>query len=450
VENIFKSKLENYSELPPQAVWNKIQEKRTPVYIWWNAFKLRGWKYAASVLLIMVAAVGLYVVNINTSNQQSANNKNGIAVQNEIAKHQAQLANKNSSQSVSQIESNANNDRDRDANASNLSQSEKAPIYNGKTKNGIAKVKPTEANLTEIASQKSDNKIAKTAIQRILFDRLSLNKKAISSLFNLKASEFYLNLLPYSDLTTRVAIIEPDNQAKATSVWYGQLSVGPMLATRSLKGDGALKDLRDNSEKAKLGWNVNLKIGRSIGMHWEVESGLQFMQRREGLNYNYDYTTLDQSLKITDVKIYHPNLDPKYVQVVDTVYQIRAQNVNRNQNNTYTYLSIPLIARYNFYFPKAWSVNAAAGLLTDVYQTNKGEVMANTRESVAINSIAKSTQFNQRILLSAGVKLKANEHWSILAEPAAIFGLNNMMTPGYSLKQKEFGLMFNTGLRYNF
>jgi ABC-type antimicrobial peptide transport system permease subunit len=185
-------------------------------------------------------------------------------------------------------------------------------------------------------------------------------------------------------------------------------------------------------------------------MHWELESGLQLMQRRENLNYNYDYTTLDQSLKITDVKIYHPNLDPKYVQVVDTVYQIRTQNVNRNQNNTYTYLSIPLIARYNFYFPKAWSVNAAAGLLTDVYQTNKGAVMANTRESVAINSIAKSTQFNQRILVSAGVKLKASEHWSILAEPVAIFGVNNMMTPGYSLKQKEFGLMFNTGLRYNF
>jgi hypothetical protein len=83
VENTFKSKLENYSEQPPQAVWNKIQEKRTPVYIWWNAFKLRGWKYAASIILLMVSAVTVYFNNSNNKDQVQLNPKAG-ATQNEI------------------------------------------------------------------------------------------------------------------------------------------------------------------------------------------------------------------------------------------------------------------------------------------------------------------------------------------------------------------------------
>jgi hypothetical protein len=444
VENTFKSKLENYSEQPPQAVWNKIQEKRTPVYIWWNAFKLRGWKYAASIILLMVSAVTVYFNNSNNKDQVQLNPKAG-ATQNEIV-----LNNNNSVKNKESV-----NDIAPKEDALNTSTYSEKELTNTKS-NNISKTKiGKSSSLNRKAISKSgasEVENSNTPTQRNAFDRLYLTKLTINAFFNNKVYNFYPNLLPYADLTTLViSIVEPDKENnKRTSKWYAEMSAGPMLASRTLKGDASLKDLRDNSERAQLGWNINTKFGRTFGMHWELESGLQLMQRRENLNYNYDYTTLDQSLKITDVKIYHPNLDPKYVQVVDTVYQIRTQNVNRNQNNTYTYLSIPLIARYNFYFPKAWSVNAAAGLLTDVYQTNKGAVMANTRESVAINSIAKSTQFNQRILVSAGVKLKASEHWSILAEPVAIFGVNNMMTPGYSLKQKEFGLMFNTGLRYNF
>jgi hypothetical protein len=444
VENTFKSKLENYSEQPPQAVWNKIQEKRTPVYIWWNAFKLRGWKYAASIILLMVSAVTVYFNNSNNKDQVQLNPKAG-ATQNEIV-----LNNNNSVKNKESV-----NDIAPKEDALNTSTYSEKELTNTKS-NNISKTKiGKSSSLNRKAISKSgasEVENSNTPTQRNAFDRLYLTKLTINAFFNNKVYNFYPNLLPYADLTTLViSIVEPDKENnKRTSKWYAEMSAGPMLASRTLKGDASLKDLRDNSERAQLGWNINTKFGRTFDMHWELESGLQLMQRRENLNYNYDYTTLDQSLKITDVKIYHPNLDPKYVQVVDTVYQIRTQNVNRNQNNTYTYLSIPLIARYNFYFPKAWSVNAAAGLLTDVYQTNKGAVMANTRESVAINSIAKSTQFNQRILVSAGVKLKASEHWSILAEPVAIFGVNNMMTPGYSLKQKEFGLMFNTGLRYNF
>jgi len=444
VENTFKSKLENYSEQPPQAVWNKIQEKRTPIYIWWNAFKLRGWKYAASILLLMVSAVAVYFTNSTNKDQVQLNPKAG-ATQNEIV-----LNNNNSVKNKESV-----NDIASKEDALNTSTYSEKELTNTRS-NNISKTKIGESSsvnrkaISKPGASEIDNSNKTT--QRNAFDRLYLTKLTINAFFNNKVYNFYPNLLPYTDLTTVViSIVEPDKENnKRTSKWYAEMSAGPMLASRTLKGDASLKALRDNSEKAQLGWNINAKFGRTFGMHWELESGLQLMQRRENLNYNYDYTTLDQSLKITDVKIYHPNLDPKYVQVVDTVYQIRTQNVNRNQNNTYTYLSIPLIARYNFYFPKAWSVNAAAGLLTDVYQTNKGAVMANTRESVAINSIAKSTQFNQRILVSAGVKLKASEHWSILAEPVAIFGVNNMMTPGYSLKQKEFGLMFNTGLRYNF
>lgn len=449
MENIFKSKLENYSEQPPQAVWNKIQEKRTPLYIWWNAFRLRGWKYAASILLILVSAVGLYVSNSHQGNVELMNKNKGVANQNEIVLDK--VTSNNDNLATSPIESNTANTVVEIPTEN--SKSIKTPINKNIAIKVAKKVKISGEKFAETNTPKSEINSTNTEKQRNVFDRLFLNRITIASFLNSKAYQFYPNLLPYSELSTTVInIIEPnkDNTNERPSNWYAQMSVGPMLATRSIKGEGALKEIRDNSEKARMGWNVNAKIGRSIGMHWELESGLQWMQRRENLNYNFSYSTLETSFKITDVKIYHPNLEPVYVRVVDTVYTMRNQTVSKNQTNTYNYLSIPIIARYNFYFPKSWSVNAGVGLLTDFYRTNKGEVMANNKESVAIQTIAKSNNFNQRILLSAGVKLKANQHWSILAEPVAIFGVNNMMTSTYSLKQKEFGLMLNTGLRYNF
>lgn len=445
MENIFKSKLENYSEQPPLAVWNKIREKRTPLYIWWNAFKLRGWKYAASILLLMVSAVAVYFSSSNDKAEIQYNQNKG-ATQNEIIlDNDNAVNNKESVNNIASEEDVSNN--------STVSENEFKNVHSNKTSEALKGAKTNTKIVTTVKSKASENNKTNVPTQRNSFDRLYLTKMAIRALFDDKAFKFYPNLLPYSDLTTSVInIIEPDKESNnnRTSKWYMEMSAGPMLASRTLKGDASLKELRDNSEKAQLGWNVNAKIGRSIGMHWEIESGLQLMQRRENLNYNYAYTTLDRTLNITEVKIYHPNLDPVYIKVVDTTYQLNNQSINKDQNNSYTYLSIPLIARYNYYFPKAWSVNGAVGLLTDVYQTNKGDIMINARESVAINSVSKSNHINQRLLMSAGIKYKANKHWSVLAEPVAVFGINNMMVPNYSLKQKEFGFMINTGLRYNF
>ena len=444
MENIFKSKLENYSELPPQAVWNRIQHKRTPLYIWWNAFKLRGWKYAASVVLLMVSAITVYYTNYNKDKGQLLNQSNH-SVQNEIAVGD----NKSASNANADLSENKSNEgikgafKSDDLNANKLNSK---PNNNSlKHKNSNKRVKST--------SNQVENKTIKEQTQKDAFDRLYISKIEMGVFVAAKTFEFYPDLLPYSFLSKSVIkIIEPERQNKSqgTSKWYAEMSAGPMMASRKLTGDAAIKALRDQSENARMGWNINAKFGRNIGMHWEIESGLQWMQRREALIYNYDYNTIEKRLISTDVKIYHPNLDPTTVRVVDTVYQMQSASFNRNHTNTYTALSIPLIARYNYYFPKALSVNAAIGLLTDVYSTNKGEILANAKESVAINSVTKSNQLNQRLLMSAGIKYKTSKHWSILAEPVAVFGIYNTMIPDYSIKQKEFGFMINTGLRYNF
>jgi hypothetical protein len=451
VENIFKSKLENYTEQPPQAVWNKINEKRTPLYIWWNAFKLRGWKYAASILLLAVSGLSIYFANVSNNDIVSKKESNPVIINkkdNAFDAQQNSEAKSNTSFNDNVVTENSSINSN-DAALASVENIKGTKIRNSKNTNGV-----NTKNDNGILNQ-NDNfgAIDDKQPARNIYERIAMNKLALKAFVYDNKFQFYPNLLPYNDLYAKVInIIEPvnENQSTLASNWYMSVTAGPMLAARTVSGDETLKSIRDNSEKSQIGWDVTAKIGKSLGTHWEIESGFQLMQRRESLNYKFDYTTIDQELKITDVKIYHPNLDPVFVQIVDTLYKTNNHVVNNNRTNTYTYLSIPLIARYNYYFPKNWSINAAAGLLTDVYKTNNALVMANDKETIAIDNIAKTSRFNQRVLLSAGLKFKANKHWSILAEPVAVFGVSNMMNSTYSLKQKEFGFMFNSGLRYNF
>lgn len=466
MENIFKDKLSEYSEQPPAHVWDRIVETRSPRYIWWNHIRLNIAKYAALLVIATAALTAVFVYLPSKENKDDSKPvvQSGAPVQNPFLRSE-----QNGKSNTESSDFNSSGKVQSEGTAPTSASSATNTPKNSGMKNGSGNPIVTKGSNrndhsgSEIVAntgnvqQNPDPKGTASPETPNGIEEISEEPEVIKEEPKERIVEESNQDLPEQDNKNPEVLVNDEPVKKGKSVqeisplnsWSVDALFGPYFGMAQLSGDDqTLMNIRRKSEHSAPGWMGMLRITKQIGDHFEVQSGIAVTSRQEKVDYQFTKSYQRMDVKETNVTVYHPILPPMIKKVSDTSYVNVQEQEQRNRVNQYTAVSVPLIFRYNYYLKRA-SFFAAAGIMADVQTIRNAAILDASGEFVNGNEVL-ANRFNSRVYLSAGFNYKAGQHWSILAEPIATFGLNNQAKSDYSLTQREKGYGIAAGLRYNF
>lgn len=466
MENIFKDKLSEYSEQPPAHVWDRIVETRSPRYIWWNHIRLNIAKYAALLVIAaaVLSAVFVYLPLKENKNDSKPVVQSGAPVQNPTLRSEQ---NGKPNTETSDFNSSENNQSKGIAptSASSFTNTPKKsgmkngggnPILNKGSDRNDQTGSKIVANAGKGEQNPDPKGIASPETPKEI-EEISEEPKVIKEEPKDRIVEESNHDLPAQDDKNPEVLVndEPVKKGKSgqeispLNSWSVDALFGPYFGMAQLSGnDQTLMNIRRKSEHSTPGWMGMLRITKQIGNHFEIQSGVTVTSRAEKVDYQFTKSYQRMDVKETNVTVYHPILPPMIKKVSDTSYVNVQEHEQRNRVNHYTAVSVPLIFRYNYYLKRV-SFFAAAGIMADVQTIRNAAILDASGEFVNGNEVL-ANRFNSRVYMSAGFNFKAGQHWSILAEPMATFGLNNQAKSNYSLTQREKGYGIAAGLRYHF
>jgi hypothetical protein len=224
---------------------------------------------------------------------------------------------------------------------------------------------------------------------------------------------------------------------------------------------------RNTTPQLSYGFSAGMKY---YGKKWGFETGLGFTQQHFGFGhqdeiikidstnyweqfnreeYLYDttwYLDLDEYLSTGNV-VFIPSVDSTLTLVADSISKTRIDTsehlVNVKYNYAFSYLEIPLIARYQLVKGKLFC-DAAVGLIPSFLISKTGNILSDKKDEVIKTSnLGFDSGFNLAFYGAVTVGYKLSERYAIQAEPfikRTIFtGIEN---DNISMKSNSLGIKF--------
>ncbi len=460
LDNIFKDKLYGYSEDPPSHIWEGIKQTRTPFHIWLNKVKLNAWNYAA-ILTVVLFIVGIAYFQMQNAEPKLTNNTN---TDSDVEKSKesssvkkedhlnTDMAIESGSSVVDPIIHSESSGISSQRNIVSTSQPEVSKEFQNRGVRGDEIRTPVRREGFAIPTDQNNvgqglvnQKIPKDRIEEIPKENREMMfvvpKKDIVE-FQIESNTFESELIPNPP--------SPEPTIKPKKGYSVELAYGALNAFRTLNGnESTTKKWRSQSEEQKFSYQLGLKLNKEFNIHWEFQTGLNFLVRNEQVDHTRWFTKNEMGVKNTTVWIQRPNDLPIQKVISDTTYINRKYSDVTNRINTYRYLSIPVAVRYNHYFSK-FGIFVTTGVMFDVNRSNNAFVLNKSEILEATSNNAMTSYFHSRGLLSLGSFYRFNSTFSLSLESVGTYSINNLSSKSYGLKQREYTYGLQTSLRYNF
>lgn len=476
IDELFRSKLSDYSLEAPDHVWKAIEARRTPLYRAINYFKARKGVAILSTLLVLIgvssAALWYTTDDVLKENQVvhtepatntpiTAANSVGGNDEVETTTQTAPVA-ETSVQSVSNINVAQNNlsNSTTASPAQNGGGNTIPPVNNNNSGNNTPTTN-TGGGTNNTTEQNTNN-----PQQNIEETLLTVDDKPapLPQAEQPKQAEI---LATGGD----VADTEGANEAEGTNKNNAQQQVtikpvymlgkytfdlygGVDFAGRSLSSNGAPQSYiqaKQNSESFKLGKTLGFRINYDATKFLTVRAGLQYTQLAEKLNFEnkYNYTRIDTNTGV----ILDPNTQQPIgsVTTIDTTYG--TVTTTANAVNTISFIDVPVQLEWKLVKISKFNVFATTGAAFNLRFQQQGYQINSQLDGINeinSNTTPYKTTAGFTLMGGVGINYQLSPRYSVLFETTYRQGISSVMKSDAGMQQTYRIFSGSFGLRYRF
>lgn len=510
VDELFHKKLYNYSMSSPDSVWEKIDKKRTPIFITWNYLKVH-YKTSLSVFLVLVLSSSFFIFkdrfipdnevlitqkdissNINEKNNPNhlrkinyaaphtdTENNAGIISENKIVKtNKGQKTISSPTINTTVAKSSVIKTNRFERNPVTLSSETKIDPTN-KTNNQV-KTLESKNNDSENRSenevihsnepsnnQKDENKntsfVSKdkyipndnsSNILNDLDDEKSLNKSPLDSPGQLIIDEIKTVKIDTGNLDTIIGIDRPPIKEKQKRLSIDVfVSLNPYVSKTleeksNLKDDyNDYKEARMNSENMKFSSGGGIRVSYEVFDNIYIRSGIIYSQINEELKFeSHDKIT---TINSRDAKIVDPFNSSREITVYDTT--ISPNDVFITSDNVYTFIDFPLILGYSI-ASKKFDISFNLGVTYNIIFKHEGQILSTVdNEAINISESSNDNPFKNSsglgLIIGLGFNYNLSDKIQVIIEPT-YKKYGSITNSSYPLDQDFNSMGLLVGFRY--
>ncbi len=496
IDDLFRDGLEHAAMEPPMHVWERIDQKRTPVYKLVNNFKQNSRWYlsVAAVLALLSSAAFVLLLDEKPNTLTNGSEVNTAPETAYVEKGQGNTtspAEKNNGNTTMPLP-----EKTGDASEHAMAQ---VPGFNSHVQTSPSAHAPANTNPAQSKKSTTPANAAKTGEGNK--DGASTPDKPreeetvvvppyeIPTYGNGDGERERRNMVPgtipqrrNAGPVTPLPKPEPpvvaeingkqDTEGQQTdkqktvvqppitpSRWSIELMGSYNFVNRAVKGQADYLNTRKAAETPGSAFTLQLRTGYRLFEHSDVlyfRTGLSYSRINETLKFNKtEYYQSVEDRQVTGV-IVDPITGPRTITytVHDTVTKSRVTPVT--SNNRYTFVDVPLVLTWNAYTNKRLTLNASAGMMVNLSFTQQGQILGPVNNEIIDLSQAGNpfrAYAGADLLFNVGAAWKLGgeqSHFDLLFEPGLRLGLGSLTKGGSEFSQRYQTLNLFTGLRYRF
>lgn len=492
IDDLFKEGLEHYELEAPMHVWDRIDQKRTPVYKLVNNFK-QNYRWYMSVvagLAIMSSAAVMLLSDGNHGNipANAKSNQMTIAENHQVnpstltegdkselnAEQGAVASDLTDNQAYDYSKQSAAHTRKASQNQVSASVQPEATssqeIFNSSSSNRSTNPPATPINdpvsnesndnssqaLTEVAS----NEVTEVANNEVVVpkdNQLEVASATEASMLNAaenvesESNQATASEEAEANASTQVKLTPPYIPSKWSIEAMGSYSV----IQRSLSGDEAYTSLRNSTDQMKSAFTLQVRGMYKINSRLGVQTGLSFTKMNERMTFQQPYEVREVKDRWVTGYVLDPILGPRQVQyqVKDTVSHTEYKDVV--SDNSYTFVDLPIMLNYTVLKGSRLSLYANAGAILNLKFGQKGQmIQRDMKNLIELNGSDNPYKVRANVDFNLGLGLAFKPVKSspvdILFEPNVRFGTGSLLNNTFGIKQTFTTYNLFLGVRYNF
>ncbi|MEA3504122.1 MAG: hypothetical protein U9R32_02885 [Bacteroidota bacterium] len=211
-----------------------------------------------------------------------------------------------------------------------------------------------------------------------------------------------------------------------------------------------------NSLTSSSNYNFDFAVIYSTSQ-FLIQSGLSYTAGNDNNNIDIKYKQLETIGSYNDV--YDVEFDSINGQVVPTyftnevtVYDSVQHSTITKLNNSYKYLSVPLLIGYRNNIGSDFTLKLSTGPIISMIISDNQTYDFNNEGAQIIsinNNLGERAAFNWQLMFSAGLEYKLNHFASIAIEPTIKYNINNIYENALHVN-RPYSLGIRTGLVFDF
>ena len=443
IDKIIKNKLSHHHAVTPDGMWDNILSKLPD-----EKKNFKHWWLATAMMAIVLSSISTFLYFSGDLKNSDTNINAQLEINGPIA-------------TIKPVE--LNNKLYETKNIANVRNDKKDWQFYDK-ESQISNNTDRE-NLTSLAVKKVDmihtqfDYLAEAGTDPTKIPNRQSNLKPIQTAQTLQGKN---NLFKYSlafKLPSRVKnhslcpTVQPIKKRKSLDFY---ISHDYASKTFHLQSDENLpyKNLRKDTEKSLYSYSIGARVGFEIANNWTLQSGLNYSQINERLQYIDPESNQTREITIKD----YVYLNGKIVDsIINKQTVVIPGETQVKVNNTYKSFDIPILGKHTFLNNRRMNISAVAGLYLNITSVQKGMIF--DRDSKAILDISSHQSNGEAVFKTyLGVTtfgaLSIAYHISpsidLIAEPNVRLQTQSITSDEYPLAQRFNTYGFLTGVRYNF
>lgn len=233
--------------------------------------------------------------------------------------------------------------------------------------------------------------------------------------------------------------------------WSISLAYGAGIGGRSFEentDESRTIDVRNESEKQLYSHAADLSVSYKLSDQLEVYSGLNYFNRREKMSFERVTESTQMHIDSREVIEYHPIYGPRTVTLYDTSYQTLKVKENLSSNNSYRHVTVPLGLKYTLYYGEKLGFYMNGNMGLEVYTKTEGVILDGDLNEVNLSSNFSRTRLGTSLSAGMGVVYRMNDRMFALFEPRATLYLSPVNNDSYRLNQLDQVGGLYIGLKY--
>jgi len=438
-DQVFKEKLQNYEEMPPESVWENIQDsglgassKKSSQWRWWAA---------ASVLALLLSSSAYVYFNDDLGTASQNNN----------------LSSPSNSMVISDVNSKADNNEQTVKENTNQQHNNFDENENSSDNQPLVATSEDIDEVNQMIFQEND------IIEDV--NPLGNNDKEIFEEHTTETPQT-INIINNQNINT--------NEFASRDIQAKEDDTQPTIAGRDFFDDDATDEALASRRKEKY-WMLGVEFSpqwitipensndiRSYGLDFSAkyyinkmffETGIGVAFNQDNGDYKVEY--LDAIFKGAYEDVYDVTFDevdgeivPTYftstVNVYDTIEKVSVEEVK----NTYIYLNIPLNVGYAFKLSERFNLYAKTGLNAGIKVYENIPEPTVSGENTTIKRLTplyhKRTDWNLQAQINVGIDYRITPKFLFGIEPSAHYYLKSLV------ENNEAGNPYGYGVKLGF
>lgn len=236
---------------------------------------------------------------------------------------------------------------------------------------------------------------------------------------------------------------------------YVSFQMGPQIMDKNLSAsqpeNNVYLNKRNASEQTAMGGSVQANLTYYFFNNVFVETGVRYSRFNERITYDEMNITSQRTVLDSAITGYTVGPTGNPVPIYDissrTVYE--TELINREQNNTYHMVDIPLLLGYQIDVQR-WSVYLKSGITPTIFKRQSGYVLGEG-ESTQLDFGGDDDPYRSGMLLNlevaGGVSYQLDETIHLLVEPNFRSNISSLHKGNYPLTEKRKILGILAGIR---